>query len=58
MPRSVYVAPDGTHWMPTHPDSLGWTGWVPGEDGVWLRTDAEFHASYPDAPKWRTDDAR
>jgi len=45
----VWDAGDGTRW--THAPGLRiWTGWVPGEDGVWTRTDEEFRLMYPEAP--------
>jgi len=34
---TVYRAADGTRWAATRLGADSWTGWQPGEDGVWLR---------------------
>jgi hypothetical protein len=40
-------ASDGTRWL--HFPAFGeWTGWVPGEDGVWNLTEEEFGRLYPE----------
>jgi hypothetical protein len=44
-----WVASDGTCWL-YFAQFSEWTGWQPGEPGVWSRTIAEFRASYPEAP--------
>jgi len=45
-----WVASDGTRWLySAHFNE--WTGWLPGEDGVWIIPVAEFRASYPEAPQ-------
>lgn len=45
-----WVASDGTRWL-YFAQFKEWTGWQPGEDGVWSRTVAEFRADYPEAPR-------
>lgn len=45
-----WTAPDGTVWM-EDPSPLGtFTGWEPGEDGVWTLDADEFTVTYPTAP--------
>ena len=40
-----WEAPNGTRWL--HFPGLGeWTGWQPGEDGVWSLTEEEFAQAY------------
>jgi hypothetical protein len=51
-------ASDDTEWLPVTPDgSPGWTGWQPGEDGVWILTEQDFRSAYPDAPRALADGA-
>ena len=45
-----WVASDGTRWLYSAQFNE-WTGWLPGENGVWFRTVAEFRANYPEAPQ-------
>ena len=44
-----WVAPDGSCWL-WFPVLDEWTGWMPGEDGVWNLPEAEFRKLYPEAP--------
>jgi hypothetical protein len=57
--EQVWEAGDGTRWM-YFPQFGEWHGWMPGEDGLWVRTAEEFHDWYPEAPPWdaRTKPAR
>lgn len=39
---------DGTRWL--HFPAFGeWHGWQPGEDGLWIYSEAEFANMYPGA---------
>jgi hypothetical protein len=40
-----WEAPDGTQWL--HFPAFGeWHGWQPGEDGLWVLSEAEFARDY------------
>ena len=41
------TADDGTEWV-FSPGLDLWTGWMPGEDGVWTMTPDEFAKAYPE----------
>jgi hypothetical protein len=45
--NDIRIAADGTHWIWV-PETSEWTGWMPGEDGVWVRTPAEMSEEYPE----------
>jgi len=47
---NTWEAGDGTVWLFV-PETNEWTGWQPGEDGVWIKTPAEMDVSYPDHPR-------
>ena len=40
---------DGSQWI-YHPNLGEWTGWVPGEDGIWNLTDDEFEVRWDAEP--------
>jgi hypothetical protein len=43
------TADDGTKWLHIAPDGGDdWTGWQPGEDGVWIETPEEMERGYPE----------
>jgi hypothetical protein len=51
----IIEARDGTRWFHHHafPDGE-WSGWEPGEEGVWVRTQAEMERWYPEVvAAWR-----
>lgn len=42
-------ADDGTRWVHSpHSDGFDWTGFVPGEDGCWLQSQATMERDYPE----------
>ena len=43
-------ADDGTVWVYS-PELNIWTGWEPGEDGVWNMTPADFARFYPECQR-------
>jgi hypothetical protein len=45
-----WEAPDGTRWL-WFPVFQEWTGWQPGEDGLWSYTDEELRRIYPGVPE-------
>lgn len=49
----AWAASDGTVWQHAAPSwqKADWTGWEPGEEGVWFLTDEEFRRVYPEAPE-------
>lgn len=46
-PDEPWVASDGTCWL-HFPEFGEWTGWQPGEDGLWVMAEAEFAHLYPE----------
>lgn len=48
----LWVASDGTVWFWSAGSFQCWTGWQPGEDGVWVMERVEFRRIYPEAPVW------
>lgn len=54
--NAPWEASDGTRWL--HTAGIGWTGWEPGEPGVWIMTPSEFRRVYPEAPTWDAADDR
>lgn len=49
-------ADDGTRWVYAPLPEGEWTGFEPGEEGVWIRTQAEMERNYPEViAYWRSD---
>lgn len=53
--EEAWEAADGTRWLYL-PVFDEWTGWQPGEDGVWNLSRATFEHLYPEGPKVDTDE--